>query len=79
MTVLDCTEIKHDVTQKPVPAFWHRSSAEDDFVLIAAMNPLAVDEQAPFNGIKHSGMGREGGTQGIADHCNVKFGQVVLP
>ena len=39
---------------------------------------LAADE-APFGGIKNSGMGREGGTGDIADYSSVKLGQVVLP
>jgi len=35
--------------------------------------------EAPFRGIKYSGMGREGGTEGIADDSNFKLGQVALP
>lgn len=34
---------------------------------------------APFGGTKHSGMGREGGSEGIADYLDVKLAQVVLP
>ncbi|MDE2456463.1 MAG: NAD-dependent succinate-semialdehyde dehydrogenase [Burkholderiales bacterium] len=38
---------------------------------------LAASE-APFGGTKYSGMGREGGSEGIADYLDTKLAQIVL-
>jgi succinate-semialdehyde dehydrogenase/glutarate-semialdehyde dehydrogenase len=38
---------------------------------------LAASE-VPFGGTNHSGMGREGGSEGIADYLDVKLAQIVL-
>ncbi|MGL4961612.1 MAG: NAD-dependent succinate-semialdehyde dehydrogenase [Inquilinus sp.] len=38
---------------------------------------LAASE-APFGGTNHSGMGREGGVEGIADYLDTKLAQIVL-
>jgi succinate-semialdehyde dehydrogenase / glutarate-semialdehyde dehydrogenase len=37
------------------------------------------DAGAPFGGIKHSGLGREGGSIGIDDYLNVKYVAVDIP
>jgi succinate-semialdehyde dehydrogenase/glutarate-semialdehyde dehydrogenase len=37
------------------------------------------DAGAPFGGIKHSGLGREGGSIGIDDYLNVKYVAVDVP
>nr|MBP6678202.1 aldehyde dehydrogenase family protein [Paracoccus sp. (in: a-proteobacteria)] len=34
--------------------------------------------EAPFGGTNHSGMGREGGTEGIGDYLDTKLAQIVF-
>jgi succinate-semialdehyde dehydrogenase / glutarate-semialdehyde dehydrogenase len=38
---------------------------------------LAASE-APFGGTNHSGIGREGGAEGIADYLDTKLAQIVI-
>jgi succinate-semialdehyde dehydrogenase/glutarate-semialdehyde dehydrogenase len=38
---------------------------------------LAASE-APFGGTNHSGLGREGGSEGIADYLDTKLAQIVF-
>ncbi len=38
---------------------------------------LAASE-APFGGVRHSGMGREGGTESMSDYLDVKLAQIVF-
>ncbi len=42
-----------------------------------AENALAAAE-APFGGTKYSGIGREGGTEGIAAYLDIKLAQMTL-
>jgi succinate-semialdehyde dehydrogenase/glutarate-semialdehyde dehydrogenase len=45
---------------------------------IVAVNAYqAATAEAPFGGIKHSGFGRENGTQGMLDYLDVKFVNLV--
>ena len=38
---------------------------------------LAASE-APFGGTNHSGMGREGGSEGVRDYLDTKLAQIVF-
>ena len=40
---------------------------------------VAATAEMPFGGVKHSGFGRENGSQGIADYLDTKFINVELP
>lgn len=45
---------------------------------LVGINSFAMAaSEAPFGGTNHSGMGREGGVEGIRDYLDVKSSQVV--
>jgi len=47
--------------------------------IVAVNNFQAATAEMPFGGVKHSGFGRENGSQGILDYLDVKFVNVMLP
>ncbi|MFN8530927.1 MAG: NAD-dependent succinate-semialdehyde dehydrogenase [Anaerolineae bacterium] len=44
-----------------------------EFGIIGANDPLPSTAQAPFGGVKQSGLGREGGSVGIDEYLEVKY------
>ncbi|MCI1858873.1 MAG: NAD-dependent succinate-semialdehyde dehydrogenase [Sporolactobacillus sp.] len=48
-------------------------SRQLQYGMVAANSPKVAYTQAPFGGVKHSGMGRENGRHGIDDYVNLKF------
>ncbi len=44
-----------------------------EYGIIGANDALPSTAQAPFGGVKQSGMGREGGPQGIDEYLDVKY------
>jgi succinate-semialdehyde dehydrogenase/glutarate-semialdehyde dehydrogenase len=41
--------------------------------LIGINSGLITTVEAPFGGLKESGMGKEGGSQGLEDYLSVKY------
>ncbi|KAL4748381.1 hypothetical protein BDW72DRAFT_205657 [Aspergillus terricola var. indicus] len=50
----------------------HRVSEKLEFGMVAINTGVISDSAAPFGGVKHSGMGREGSKYGIDDYVNIK-------
>ena len=51
----------------------HRVAEALDTGMVGINEGLVSTAQAPFGGVKHSGMGREGSRHGIEDYTNLKY------
>ncbi|WP_413378137.1 NAD-dependent succinate-semialdehyde dehydrogenase [Alkalihalobacillus sp. 1P02AB] len=51
----------------------YRVSEKLDYGIIGLNDPLPSVAQAPFGGVKESGLGREGGKEGIQDFLDTKY------
>ena len=60
------------------PALMREAAARLEAGMVGVNSYALAAAEAPFGGIKASGMGREGGTEGILDYMNVKLTQVVV-
>ncbi len=50
-----------------------RVAAALDTGMVAVNRGILSDASAPFGGVKHSGFGREGGTEGIEEYLETKY------
>lgn len=60
------------------PARIREAAARIESGMVGINSYALAAAEAPFGGIKASGMGREGGSEGILDYMNVKLTQVVV-
>jgi succinate-semialdehyde dehydrogenase/glutarate-semialdehyde dehydrogenase len=60
------------------PARMREAAARLESGMVGVNSYALASAEAPFGGIKASGMGREGGTEGILDYMNVKLTQVAV-
>jgi len=60
------------------PARMREAAARLESGMVGVNSYALAAAEAPFGGIKASGMGREGGSEGILDYMNVKLTQVVV-
>ena len=60
------------------PARMREAAARLEAGMVGVNSYALAAAEAPFGGIKASGMGREGGSEGILDYMNVKLTQVVV-
>mmetsp|Transcript_28068 Transcript_28068/g.39199 ORF Transcript_28068/g.39199 Transcript_28068/m.39199 type:complete len:90 (+) Transcript_28068:166-435(+) len=50
-----------------------RVSEALQYGMVGINEGIISTETAPFGGIKHSGLGREGGSEGIEEYLNTKY------
>ncbi len=60
------------------PSRMREATARIEAGMVGVNSFALAAAEAPFGGIKSSGMGREGGSEGIHDYMNVKLSQVTL-
>jgi len=56
-----------------------RASEDLELGMVGVNEMLLATAEAPFGGIKESGMGREGGSLGVHDYLNPKYIKIKLP
>ncbi|WIM68483.1 NAD-dependent succinate-semialdehyde dehydrogenase [Corynebacterium breve] len=61
------------------PATMFRASDNLEFGLLGFNTGIASNAAAPFGGVKHSGMGREGGAEGIDEYSEIQYIAVADP
>lgn len=60
------------------PALIRETASRFESGMVGINSYALAAAEVPFGGIKASGMGREGGSEGILDYMNVKLVQIVL-
>ncbi|CAI0802441.1 NAD-dependent succinate-semialdehyde dehydrogenase [Serratia ficaria] len=60
------------------PALIRESVSRLESGMVGINSYALAAAEAPFGGIKASGMGREGGSEGIHDYMNIKLAQIVV-
>lgn len=55
-----------------------RTVAELNAGMVGINSFALAASEAPFGGTNYSGLGREGGSEGISDYLDTKLAQVVL-
>ncbi|AXF55201.1 NAD-dependent succinate-semialdehyde dehydrogenase [Salicibibacter kimchii] len=56
----------------------HRVSEKLEFGIVGVNDPAPFVVQAPFGGVKESGIGKEGGFQGIEEYLETKYVSVLI-
>ncbi len=57
----------------------YRASEALETGMVGVNHLTIATAEAPFGGVKYSGFGREGGTEGIADYTHAKYVNMLLP